>query len=47
MTEIEVHISIDGDTLRVGTLFWQAARAREPVTFQYHDEWPAGLSMMI
>ena len=48
MTEIEVHISIDGDTLRVGTLFRQAARARESVTFQYHDEWlthPARFSL--
>ena len=39
MTEIEVHISLGSDTLRVGTLFRQAARNRESVTFQYHDEW--------
>lgn len=48
MTEIEVHISLDGDTLRVGTLYRQAARGRESVTFQYHDEWlnhPARFSL--
>ena len=39
MTEIEVYISLDGDTIRVGTLFRQAARGRQSVTFQYHDAW--------
>lgn len=39
MSEIEVHISLLGKTLRVGTLFRQAARGRESVTFQYHDSW--------
>lgn len=33
MTEIEVYLSLDGDTIRVGTLFRQAARGRESVTF--------------
>ncbi|NND73199.1 MAG: HipA domain-containing protein [Rhodothermales bacterium] len=39
MSEIEVHISLAGDSLRVGTLFRQAARGRESVTFHYHDTW--------
>lgn len=39
MSEIEVHISLGGETFRVGTLFRQAARGRESVTFQYHDDW--------
>lgn len=41
MNEIEVHISMDGETIRVGTLFRQAARGRESVTFQYHENWLA------
>jgi serine/threonine-protein kinase HipA len=39
MSEIEVHISLGGETIRVGTLFRQAARGRESVTFTYHDGW--------
>ena len=39
MTETQVHISLGGETIRVGTLFRQAARGRESVTFQYHDTW--------
>ena len=41
MSEIEVHISIEGQTCRLGTLFRQAARGRESVTFQYHGDWLA------
>ncbi len=41
MSEIEVHISLDDTTERVGTLFRQAARGRESVTFTYHDSWLA------
>ena len=39
MTETQVHISLGGETIRVGTLFRQAARGRQSVTFQYHDTW--------
>ena len=48
MSEIEVHIFLDGKTSRVGTLFRQAARGRESVTFQYHEDWlvhPARFSL--
>ena len=48
MKEMEVHISLNGDTLRVGTLFRQAARGRESVTFRYYDDWlrhPARFSL--
>lgn len=48
MSEIEVHISLGGETIRVGTLFRQAARGRESVTFQYHKDWlghPAQFSL--
>ncbi len=48
MSEIEVHISMDGESCRVGTLFRQAARGRESVTFQYHEDWlshPARFSL--
>ncbi len=38
---IRVHISLAGETIRVGTLFRQAARGRESVTFQYHEDWLA------
>ena len=41
MNEIEVHISLDGETCRVGTLLRQAARGRESVTFQSHEDWLA------
>lgn len=39
MNEIEVHISLDGITDRIGTLYRQAARGRESVTFSYHEDW--------
>lgn len=39
MSEVEVHISLDEITHRVGTLFRQAARGRESVTFRYHEDW--------
>jgi serine/threonine-protein kinase HipA len=39
MREIGVHISLKGETVRVGTLFRQSARGRESVTFQYHEDW--------
>lgn len=39
MSEIEVYISLEGETFRVGTLFRQAARGRESVTFEYHPSW--------
>ena len=39
MTEIEVYLSIGCSTQRVGTLFRQAARGRESVTFTYHQKW--------
>lgn len=48
MTGIEVHISLGGEQIRVGTLFRQAARGRESVTFQYHENWlihPARFSL--
>lgn len=48
MSAIEVHISLEGETHRVGTLFRQAARGRESVTFQYHADWrrhPAAFSL--
>ena len=41
MNEIEVHISIQGDTQRIGTLFRQSARGRESVSFTYHENWLA------
>lgn len=39
MSEIEVHISLDGRNQRVGTLFRQSARRRETVSFAYHEDW--------
>ena len=48
MSEIEVHVSLSAETIRVGTLFRQAARGRESVTFQYHEDWlthPARFSL--
>ena len=41
MNEIEVHISLDEITYRVGSLYRQAARGRESVTFKYHEDWLA------
>lgn len=48
MNEIEVHIAEGSDTTRVGTLYRQAARGRESVTFKYHETWlnnPARFSL--
>jgi len=39
VSEIEVHIALAGSTQRIGTLFRQAAKGRESVTFAYHDSW--------
>jgi len=39
VNDIEVHISLDETTCRVGTLYRQAARGRESVTFAYHGDW--------
>jgi len=39
MKTIEVHIALGRETIRVGTLFRQASRGRESVTFRYHDTW--------
>lgn len=39
MSEIEVHISLYGTSIRVGTLYRQPARHRESVTFEYHPDW--------
>lgn len=38
MSEIEVHASPGGQTIRVGTLFRQAARGRGAVTFERCDK---------
>lgn len=39
MNDIEVHISLEETTYRVGTLYRQAARGRESVSFSYHADW--------
>ncbi|MGX5636847.1 type II toxin-antitoxin system HipA family toxin [Brevundimonas diminuta ATCC 11568] len=39
MTDVEVHIDLDGEALRVGTLRRRAGRGQETVTFEYHDAW--------
>ena len=39
MSEVEVHVSLHGTDYRVGTLYRQAARDRESVTFEYHPDW--------
>ncbi len=41
MPDIEVHISLDGTTIRIGTLYRRAARGRESVVFEYHPDWLA------
>ena len=41
MNDIEVHLSADGGTKRIGSLFRQAGRGRESVTFAYHQDWLA------
>lgn len=48
MSDIEVHLSLDGTTTRVGTLYRHAARGRESVVFEYHADWlsyPARFSL--
>jgi len=39
VNEIEVHISIEGVTQRVGTLYRQSAKQRESISFTYHENW--------
>ena len=39
MSRIEVYIAIQGSTQRVGTLYRQATRGRESVSFSYHENW--------
>lgn len=39
MSDIEVHIDLDGLTQRVGTLYRQDRKGREAVTFAYHESW--------
>lgn len=41
MTDIEVHIDLMGDPLRVGTLRRRPGRGQETVTFEYHGDWLA------
>ncbi len=46
--QIEVHIDLDGETLRIGTLYREDARDRESVAFGYHPDWlvrPARFSL--
>jgi serine/threonine-protein kinase HipA len=39
VSEIEVYISLEGSTERIGTLFRQSSRGRESVSFSYHENW--------
>ncbi len=39
MSEIEVYISLEGSTQRIGTLFRQLARGKESISFTYHENW--------
>lgn len=39
MTDVEIHIDLEGEPLRVGTLRRRSGRGRETVTFEYHDDW--------
>jgi len=39
VSEIEVYISLEGSTQRIGTLFRQSSRGRESVSFSYHENW--------
>jgi len=39
MTDVEVHIDLNGAPLRVGTLRRRPGRGQETVTFEYHDAW--------
>lgn len=48
MSEIEVHIDLEGALKRVGTLRRQARRGGEATTFEYHADWlgdAAGFSL--
>ena len=38
---IEVYVDLDGQPLRVGTLYRESARNREAVSFEYHGDWLA------
>ena len=37
--DVEVHIDLDGEVRRVGTLYSPRRGPRAPVTFEYHDIW--------
>ena len=37
--DVEVHIDLDGEVRRVGTLYSTRRGPRAPVTFEYHDIW--------
>ena len=39
MSEIETYISLNGEDVRVGTLYREASRERELVSFEYHSDW--------
>lgn len=39
MTDVEVHIDLDGETRRVGTLRRRPGRGQESVIFEYHANW--------
>ncbi len=39
MSEVEVHVSVGGETKRVGTLCRHAGESDERVTFEYCDSW--------
>jgi serine/threonine-protein kinase HipA len=41
MTDVEVHIELEGRTLRVGALRRRPGRGQETVTFEYHPDWLA------
>jgi serine/threonine-protein kinase HipA len=42
MADVEVHIALGGDTLRVGTLYVPGrGGTRAPVVFEYHPDWLA------
>ncbi|MFX8285663.1 HipA N-terminal domain-containing protein, partial [Acinetobacter baumannii] len=41
MSEIEVHIELNGVVHRVGTLRVQARNGRTAVSFEYHRDWLA------
>lgn len=39
MTDFEVHLSLDGETQRIGSAHSNRARGKETVVFEYDDEW--------